>query len=151
MSGYGWTPIVRITPADGAVTTLDLRFEMAWAEGPVTTGVEHRPELRRRQDVNQRSRPLIQGFRGEVRMTFAIGGDMGDHAILAQVLKALTTPGTTVELSLDGGTSWRTVVLRDYRGPRPLGGKTFAGGQYELRLETQDLMDEVPAIGSGTW
>jgi hypothetical protein len=61
-------------------------------------------------------------------------------------------PTHVVELSLDGGFTYREVTMEDVSSPRALGGKTFIGARHELRLECVDLIDDKPRMtAEGGW
>lgn len=151
MAGYTWTPYFRLTPTDGAVEVVDLSATGITTPGQLSVDLRHQPVVEKREDVNRRVRPLRLGYRCEATLRFYVGGDMSDAAKLAKVANALLSDAYTVELSLDGGTTYREVWLRDWKGPKPADGKTFAGAEYDLRVECVDLIDEIPAIGSGSW
>lgn len=152
MAGYSWTPRFRLTPTDGAVETVALDTASMSHGGLLKTKISYRPEIEKREDVNRRKRPRQDGYRPEVTLRWFVGGDMADAALIVKVANALMRYGTVVELSLDGGTVYREVVLAgDVRGPEAADSKTFAGAEYELRVECTDLIDEIPAVGSGSW
>ncbi|HOC17125.1 MAG TPA: hypothetical protein PKK95_02600 [Vicinamibacterales bacterium] len=153
MSGYAWWPMVRITPANGPEVVRDLKSDLStlWGIGPTKIAVKHAPQIKQRQDVNDRERPLLKGFRVEVDLTFEVSDEMTDHDILAEIVTACLDQYQVVELSMDGGLTYRGVVLTDYLGPDPLGGKPVAGAKYELHFRCRELVTELPAIGTGNW
>ena len=149
MSGYEWHPIFRQVPVNGAEVTTDTRLAFADASGPTKVDVRWPPDRRRRQDVNENLRGFVRGFRMEARLTLEIL-DMDHHQHLVDVVNRLSRTDWTTYLSLDAGTNETEVELADYRGPRPLGGKTFVGGMFELRVLSKELVPEVPLIVATT-
>lgn len=145
--GYTWRPFFRLTP--GGIK--DLKALMSWAGGPVRIEVNYVPIIERNETVAKNVNTLNYGFRVSVSMQFAIGGTMADHAVVRDIVNALVTDTTLVELSLDNQATYRAVELRRYDGPDPFDGKTIAGAFYRLEVETAAPITQVPAIGSGTW
>lgn len=143
--GYRWHPVVRLVPAYGDARTIDLTQAFTDASGPVETEAGHREEIRRRTDVNRRSRPQIYGFRPFANFSFDIL-TMEDHASLVDIVGCLSEQDAKVYLSLDGGITEREVALRRYRGPRAIAGKQFVGGTYQLQIEAVDLIDRPAAM-----
>ena len=151
MTAVAWAHRVRITPENGAQTVINLNTALAWASGPVETELEYKLDVDTREDVNLSLCDLVRGFRVSVRLTADIGGTLADHQYIAQIVNACARRDHAVELSLDGGTTYRTVLLREYRAPKPLGGKWAAGAKFELLFVCVDLLDEIPWIGGGNW
>lgn len=148
---YEYHPLVRVTPTDGAPWTRDLREAFRDARGPVRVLVDYDFEHEDYDDVNRRRRRTAFGFRPNVRLTFDIV-NIADHPALAEIETALAHPTHVVELSLDGGHTYRKVVMTDVSSPRALGGKTIVGARHELRLECVELLDEKPAMtAAGGW
>jgi hypothetical protein len=145
--GYLWQPWFNLSVGGKK----NLRTAMPYAGGPIRIELNYIPVFERRETVSKSVNILHYGYRVNVAMTFAAGGSMADHAVLADIVNALTDPAKTVDLSLQGDTNYRRVELRRYDGPDPFDGKTFAGAYFRLEVETQDLIATVPAIGSGVW
>lgn len=145
--GYTWTPYFRLTPGG----TKALRSLLTWAGGPTNHDLVYEPVIVKRRTVNEKIINLVRGFRVRVTLRFAIGGNMADHATVKDIVNGLVTSTTRVELSLDNQVTYRDVELVDYDGPSPFNGKTLAGAEFRLTVETTDLISAIPAIGSGTW
>ena len=146
--GYLWNPIFRLTPG-GDYT---LKTSMPYAGGATKIDLNYIPVMDSRETANKTLSVVHYGFRIRVGFTFAIGGNMADHNTLVTIVNALVDPTKTVQLSLNGGTTFRYVDIRRYEGPDPFDGKTFAGAYYSLEVETTSLVQPpLPAIGSGTW
>ncbi len=153
MSGYAWWPMVRITPANGPAVVRDLKSDLSTipGTGPTKVAVKHAPQIKQRQDVNDAERPLLKGFRVDVELTFEVADEMLDHDILAEIASACLDQDQIVELSMDGGLTYREVVLTEYRGPDPINGKMYVGAKYELNFRCRELVQDIPAIGMGNW
>lgn len=149
---YQWQPLVRITPDNGAVETIDLRTGMTYLGRPVKCAPKWTPATEMREDVNRSARVRVDGVRIDVEFDFDIGGtSMADHEVLSRIVNTLLAQSALVELSLDNGATYREVVLLKYTGPDPFRGKTIAGARFQLDLRCVDLVDEVAPIRSGSW
>jgi len=147
--GYGWWPLVRLTPQNGPVSVIDLRNDLLSVQGPTkVTGPRPKLVQELRETVNRRLRPRVYGIRWEIRFVFEVVADMADHDQIVALVNAYLRRDTTIELSLNGDEVYRECVISAYEGPEPLAGKTFVGARYELAFQTVDLVDELPAIGS---
>ncbi|HET6373005.1 MAG TPA: hypothetical protein VFG76_06845 [Candidatus Polarisedimenticolia bacterium] len=146
--------LVRITPKDGPVETINLStgFLDGGSSRSVLTRAEptYREELEDREDINRASRPLLLGFRPEVALEFQVTKFSAHHPTIAKIQNRLMSSYYRVELSLDNGTTYREVVLKRAASPRAFSGKTVAGAKLELIVETRELISTYPDIGAGT-
>jgi hypothetical protein len=153
MSGYEWHPIFRLTPTDGPVSEIDLRYGTELP--PLRTRLRIDEEIRQRRDVNQVLRPLVRGLRWRVTFEWLVTGEMYDHDEIVKVVNALIDRTTTVELTLDGhygdDAVYRECVFRGRSGPEPIQGKTHAGARYTLDVEGAALLSAETPIGDGRW
>jgi hypothetical protein len=143
-----WFPVVRVTPANGEPVIYDIGVGLVWLMQPLRVRIDAQPDIERREDINRKRHDYVRGFRPRVRIEIAASDDLADAETITAILNAFAS-GSTVELSLDGGAVYREVMLRDFAGPEPLGGKWFAGVVYELDFECAELISELisPAMG----
>jgi len=153
MSGYIRTVLARLTPDNGLPETVDLSAGFTvngYSRNVLTkTEVNYADEQEQRQDVNQAAQNLRFGFRPAMKLQFDIR-DMSHYTTVAKVASRLMDPGWRVELSLDGGVTYRDIVLT--RGPAlgPFRGVTRAGVRVTLEVETRDTTDQILPMGAGT-
>jgi len=146
--GFRWDVYFRITPDNGPVQTIHLDENVLTdARGPVGTIPSYRLEEETEADVLREIRQVPFGWRAGVSLAFELRS-MTDQAQLAAIINALTKPGRKVELSLDGGATYREVVMEGGFSPQQLGGKWTAGVRYELALTCKELLEETPSIAT---
>lgn len=152
MVQYAWLPVMKFVPTDGYEETIDLQAVFTDTGGPGSIRASHPAVLTDREDVNRRYAPVAWGMRGEAKLVLELV-TMELHAYVALIVNRLTSESWTCYLSLDGGSTYREVRLQPngYKGPEPNKEKTYSGGRYELHLRAVDLLDQVPAINTGTW
>jgi hypothetical protein len=152
MPGYEWWPMLKITHPNRSDVVIDMRYDFAYAGGPVRVhGPNYALQTLEREDINRAQYARSLGIRVSAGLEFAIGDDMEDHQFIVRIVNAALDPESTLALSLDGGAVYRRVVLTAHDGPDAFGGKTFAGARYRLDFRCADLIDEVPEIGTGSW
>jgi hypothetical protein len=147
---YAWDVRVRLDPVNGDDTSLNLSTLLTDAGGPNSVELDYRPDIVQRETVNHRRFPYVRGYRLFVALHMEIVA-MADQATLAQISNALVDREQDVYLSLDGGATERRVSFVSRQGPIPLGGFTHVGARYVLAVQAVDLIQEEPAIGSGSW
>jgi len=145
MSGYEWHQMVRMTPDNGAAEVMDLRTAFSDASGPVRTTPRYRDESEYDDDVNLITRAVHRGLRPEVTLRMDIA-TMADQANLATIVSRLMRPDWSVELSLDGGVTYRGVRLSRPPTPRGFRGKTVAGATFDLSLRCTETIDDYAAM-----
>jgi len=144
--GYLFAVRFRITPDNGVQKTIVLdATTLQDGRGPVGVVPSYELEAETESDVVREMRQVSFGWRQRVALAFDIRV-MTDQANLAELVNALVNPGKTVELSLDGGTTYREVLLEGGFGPQQFSGKWTAGAHYEMALVVKELLPEVPAI-----
>jgi hypothetical protein len=149
MSQYAWKPVWKFVPTDGSEETLDLMEVLP----PTSVDAAHEPDLQSRIDVNKRGNSKGSGFRPTCKMKFEIVDTALVQYLLLIVNRLMADQIWTVYLSLDIGITYRQVQLQQkgFDGPKAIEGKTFAGAIYSIAVEGVDLIDQVPALGSGVW
>ena len=150
MSGYDHHHFIRLRPSDGAASEIDLREALTDAGGPVRTTLRYDYEADDWEDVNRSRRQRKYGFRADVRLEFDVV-DMADHRTLAKIASAAMADGMTIDLSLNGGATYREVLVTRAPSPRPFRGKTFAGAKFRIDFEAVELLDELPTLDAGGW
>lgn len=148
--GYAWQPQVRYSPLNGIEETVDLLAAFTDIGGPERTGLRYKPEIRDREDITLADRRRILGFRVSLEFRFIIT-TMADQAALAKMTNRLISPNWDCYFSLDGGVTERVMKLETEPSPRPINNKPFLGAKFRVKLESRDLAEEFPTIGSGTW
>lgn len=144
--GHTYTPIFRITPWAGAISTLNVSaYKWLKACQPAYVAI-----LIEKETINYGIRHTRKGYRCVVTMQFMFPTPSADETALAQqIVSAFANDQTTVELSLDGGTTYRVVHLQDYQQAVP--DEKNIGLLETLQFVCADLLDSKPAIGSGAW
>lgn len=145
MSGYLWSPRVRIVPTDGSAVTLWLPDVMPDARGPNYAQVRYLRQAGRGESVNRRLNYPIYGFRPDVQLEFDLF-DMTEQHQLVKIANAAARDDAKLMLSMDGGLVEREVKLKDFQGPIPHAKKTFVGAHFELAFECCDLLTEIPEM-----
>lgn len=149
--GYEWIHRIRAVPLNGSARTYQLNQIFSDASGPTKTDVRYDVVKDSRYNVDRWADPLIHGWRVRVILTLEIV-TMEEEHWLAEILNRLSDREEwTIYLSLNGGTTEREIVLRDFKGPTPLGGKTHAGAQFVLDVECVELITEKPDLMDGNW
>lgn len=149
--GYSWSnAYFRVVPQDGTAATIRLSTAFAWCGGALKIDVTPEVEQINRETIDRALLTETLGYRYKIALTFAIGGNMSDHAALAAILSALSRSDADVYLSLDGSTERKVVLSSPGYGPiKPFNGKPFAGAEFTLTVETSPLEDSIAPIGSG--
>lgn len=156
MAGYRWIVKMRTTPTNGLQEVFDLTDGFAGAvagegrESQLTNvRLQYREEIEGRETVNVDLRPLMRGYRPEIRLTFQFI-EMQHYRILANIMTRLIDPSWKVELSLNNGSTYREVELARAASPRPFRDKTVAGALFELELRATSTVEQFQHIESGT-
>jgi hypothetical protein len=142
--GYLWDPVVRIVPRNGSATTIVFAEALSDLAGHERADVRYIPEASQRRDINRSERPVLFGWRPEVRFDFLVMTMADQHAI-AQILDGLMDPCTDVYLAMDACT-FRRVVLSSSDGPDPIAGKTFAGARFRIGVRCAEMISENPRM-----
>jgi hypothetical protein len=146
--GHNWTPIVRVTPPAGAAYTVTLSG-LAWntITQPSYEGLSEIKEM-----LTFAVRKVKRGFRVHVHQEFEFFTPTADETTLAeQVITPACDPDNEylIELSLDGGTTYRAVDLEDHQRV-PIEGKNI-GVRHSIDWVCQEPIASLPAVGSGAW
>ncbi len=147
-NGYTWKHWIKLSPTDGDDETIILRQEFLEGHGPVRTNVTIQDDKETRLDLNKVLRQEVFGFRYRVTIRIELF-DMEEQRALVKIVNALKDRDTTVSLSLDGGVTYKPVILRTMPSPRAIRNLTIVGATFELGLEAAELDDELVAIADG--
>lgn len=151
-SGYDHHPVFRLSPTNGPDVDLDLRALLTDAGGPTRIDVNWKPVNRRGETITRRDVQSLLGYELDVRFRMIVQS-MSDAAVLTRIQRAFARPDVAVLLSLDNGAVFRGVRLTRWLGPDAIGGKTFAGTEYQMTVRGVALDEELPVVGSlsGVW
>lgn len=146
--GHDYTAIVRITPPAGPAYTVNLS-SLGWMTvcQPLYEPLHDVKEM-----LTRAIRKVRYGFRVHVRQEFEFITPTADETTLAQqVITPACDPENDylVELSLDGGTTYRAVELEEV-DQGPIEGKNV-GVKVTLDWTCVDPIANKPAVGSGSW
>lgn len=147
-NGYKWRHWLKLVPTDGVDEVVILKQELLEGHGPTRTTVQNREEQVSREDINKKLHQEIDGFRQRVTIRAEIF-DMDEHRSIVKIVNALAAADTTVFLSLDGGETYKEVIMRSVPSPRAIRNLTIVGATFDLGLETAELDDELVAIPEG--
>ena len=142
VTGYSWHHMIKLVPEDGAEEVLDIMQEFPDTKGPGRTDLEYRDEQETRTDVNKIRRQVYDGFRARVTYRIEIL-DIEHQRALVKIMNAFADELTAVHLSLDGGFTYREVIMIRAASPRPIRNKIVIGARFDLRMETAELIDEL--------
>jgi len=151
--GYSWITLMRMTPINGAAETVNLTTGFTLG-GVLTTSLstvnlDYGEMVKESETVNHEQRPSLFGYRPEIGLRFEVR-DMSHYRTLARILSRLLSPLWKIELSLDNGTTYREVVIKDGPKLKPWKDKTIAGVRVEFSVQTRKLIPELAYIESGT-
>lgn len=138
-----------MTPQDGPVETVDLTTAFSKTV-LIGTDPRYREVIENRENLNRGLRPLLIGYRPEIRLIFEITDTTNDHPILGKIHRRLMDAYWMVELDLVNNGMFREIMIRRAASPKPLGKKTVVGARHELRVQCKDPIDRYPDIGPGT-
>ena len=148
MGGFRWSVMFRLTPLNGIPQTIALdATTLTEGRGPLLIHPSYEPDDEIEEDVLRSMRVQFFGWRLSVELGFRVG-TMTDQAVLAEIRDALASPRIDVEMSLDGGSTYRAVIGRGDFGPGRLNGKWTAGAEYSFTAVCKDLLTELPRIAS---
>lgn len=148
MNGYSWHPVLRVIPENGPQYDLDIKQQFLDGWGPTRVRLRYRQEDTSRQDINRKEHQTVHGFRQEITMTLHMI-DMREHRPLTNIINAFMAPNDTVQLSLDGGFTFREVTLDRPPSPSPIRNKTLVGALLEFRMRAAELVDSLPVLTEG--
>ncbi len=149
MPGPHFYVMAQVIPANGLPFLVDVEQGCAWANGPTERALSYPLVQKIREDVNGRLRVRKRGFRPEVALTVIDGGDLLDSDMVVQLVNALMDQATRVQLSLDGGATWRDAVVAKFDGPKYVKKKPFAGVEWNVTLQAVELIPELPSLAGG--
>ena len=152
--GYSWSARVRYIPLNGDVEVVDLTTVLVDADGTSRTHltrhrVTYAEDIEDEENVNRDITQVLFGFRPEVVLTFELD-NMTNYRVIARLANKLMNPDIRVQLSLDGGTTYRDVVMKKGPSPTPHRNKTIAGARFDITLTARGVIDELLPIESGS-
>jgi len=151
MSQYAWRAMFKFVPTDGIEEVMDVGQVFTDTGRPSAIDAGHVPDVTHRIDVNRRGNAMGWGYRARCKMSFEIISTETQAFLALIVNRLLANDIWTVYLSLDGGITYRQVELKSYDGPDAIEGKTFAGAKYSVEVQSVELLDQVPNLGTGMW
>lgn len=144
--GHAYTAIFRVTPLAGPAFTVALaNYQWKTRAQP-----SYEPVIAQKEMVDRSIRQTRYGYRCRVLLDFEFPTPSTDETALAQnVLTVATDDDQSVELSLDGGTTYREVLLEQMEQV------ALAEKNIGVRIATvwvcKELLTTKPAVGSGGW
>ncbi len=144
--GHSYTAIFRVTPLAGPAFTVTLTsYQWRTKAQPF-----YEPVIIQQEMLDRSMRQTRYGYRCRVALEFEFPTPSTDETALAgNVLTVATDDDQSVELSLDGGTTYRTVLLEE------MSQAALADKNIGVRVATvwvcRDLLTTKPAVGSGSW
>ena len=138
--------LFRLTPPAGPTTTIN-----ASAMSFLSVAQPRYDAMFTEQELIDRSVALTRyGYRCMVDMEFQFPTPSTDETNLADnLITRAMDEDWMIELSLDGGTTYREVVLTGF-SQEPMGGKNV-GIVQSMTWACADLLTEKPAVVSGSW
>lgn len=144
--GHTYTPIFRITPWAGIQSTINVAaYQWLRLCQPSYAAI-----VLDKETVNRNVRQTRFGYRCTVTMEFVFPTPSSNETTLAQQLLTLfANDQTTVELSLDNGTTYRVVHLSDYQQAVP--DEKNVALRETMLFTCAGILESKPAVGSGSW
>jgi hypothetical protein len=149
MAGTRFYVMAQVIPPNGLPFIIDVEQGCAWAGGPTQRALSYPVETKVREDVNGRLRLRKRGFRPQIALVIIDGGGLLDSDTVAQLVSALMDQRTVVQLTLDGGATWRDAVIAKFDGPKFVKNKAFVGVEWDLTLQAVELIPELPSLAGG--
>ena len=143
---HAYSVIFRLTPPAGPQTTIN-----ASAMSFLSVAQPRLEAVFTEQELIDRSIAVTPyGYRCMVDMEFQFPTPSTDETSLADnLITRAMDDDWTIELSLDGGTTYREVVLTGF-SQEPMGGKNI-GVVQSMTWVCSGLLDEKPSVESGSW
>jgi len=143
---FRWSVKFRLTPLNGLPKTIALdATTLPDCRGPLIIHPTYEPEDDVTEDVLRCMRGRLFGWRCRVELGFAVKS-MQTQAVLAELRDALIDQETRVEMSLDGGATYREVLATGGFSPDRFNGKWTAGAAYAMTIVVKDLLAGLPRI-----
>lgn len=144
--GHSYTAIFRVTPMAGTAYTIDLtNFQWKTRAQPA-----YEPLITPQEMIDRSIKATRYGYRARVGLDFEFPTPSTNESTLAtQVLAAAVDDNQSIEVSLDGGTTYRTAIMESFEQV-PLGDKNI-GVRIATVWVCSDLLTAKPSVGSGSW
>lgn len=144
--GHTYSAIFRVTPIAGDAYTVDISTYTHITTAQPT----YEPVLEEKEFIDRSVGITPRGWRCSVSLEFQFPTPSSEETTLATTVLDLAMEDLAkIELSLDGGTTYREVVLTDFR-QEALSGKNI-GLLQQTTWICKDLLTTKPAIVSGSW
>lgn len=145
--GHSYTPIFRITPPAGNSYTVSLAaYQWMRIGQPGFETLHTLHEL-----ITRAMGRTPYGYRPRVHFEFDFPTPSSNETELATNLLTPAMDDTyLIELSMDGGTTYRTVLMEDYR-EGPMAEKNIGRTVSMDWVSAGTPLPNKPAIGSGSW
>jgi len=144
--GHSYSAIFRVTPLAGPAFTVDLtNYQWKTRAQPL-----YEPVIAQKEMLDRSVRQTRYGYRCRVLLDFEFPTPSTDETAFARdLLTVAADDDQSIELSLDGGTTYRTVLLEQMEQA------ALADKNIGVRVSTawvcRDLLTTKPAVGSGSW
>lgn len=144
--GHSYSTIFRVTPLAGPTFTVDLSaYQWKTRAQP-----SYEPVISQKEMVDRSIRQTRYGYRCRVGVDFEFPTPSTDETAFARdLLTVAVDDDQDIELSLDGGTTYRSVLLEEMQQI------ALADKNIGVRVSTvwvcRDLLTTKPAVASGSW
>lgn len=137
---FTYTPYLRVTPLAGTATV----YQLSTLTFMTVARQIWEPLFLQKETVNRRLINIPLGWRERTLFTFTVESASSAETSLVAIGLAINHPDATVELSMNGGTLYRTVVLSSW-SRMPPEDKNIAA-VYEVEFATVEPIsaDSVP-------
>lgn len=143
---HTYVPIFRVTPLAGPAFTVAL----AGYQWNTRNQPAYEPVIAQKEMLDRSVRQTRYGYRVRVAVDFEFPTPSTNETTLAQnLLDVAVSDDQSIELTLDGGTTYRTVLLEAMEQVA-LAEKNI-GVSIKTVWVCRDLLTTKPAVGSGSW
>jgi len=145
--GHAYQPRIRVTPLAGPAYVVDISA-YRWL---IAAQPRYSPIIIRKETINRQVRTTRYGWRCAVVLAFTFSTPSTDEQSLTSlVLDYALDREAKIEISLDGGTTYREVVLADQYEQQNIQGRNV-GITLATVWECVEPLERKPAVGSGAW
>lgn len=142
---HTYSPRFRVTPMAGPAATTVLST-MSWN---IKAQPMYEPIANQHEIIDRSMEQTRYGYRCRVALDFEFETPSTDETSLASILTSAEDDNQMIELSLDGGTTYREVLLEEFN-QEALDGKNI-GIAVQSVWVCKDILTTKPAVGSGSW
>ena len=145
--GHTYQPRIRVTPLAGPAYVVDIS---AYRHLRVAQP-RYAPLIIRKETITRQVRTTRYGWRCVVILAFTFPTPSTDEQNLTSlILDYAIDREATIEISLDGGTTYREVVLAEEYEQTNVEGRNV-GVHLVTTWECVEPLERKPAVGSGAW